>query len=169
MKIAVGCDHRGLTAKQLLLRHLREMGHRFVDFGCHDDQPVDFPDIAYPAALAVASRRCDSGILIDCNGMGMAMVANKVKGVRAASVHNEYTARCAREFLHCNVISIGVDFLSSTNFHEAVAAFLAAKAEPGRHARRTEKLAQIEESLAVSPGANLDNTLWGPRPYADAG
>jgi ribose 5-phosphate isomerase B len=147
-KIAVGCDHRGYPSKRELLPLLQTLGFRIEDFGCHNVSGVDYPDIAYPVAVAVASRQCELGILIDCNGIGMNMVANKVPGVRAATVHDEFTARCARENYHCNVIGIGADWIIGKDIRKIVEVFLLAAISEGRHARRVEKLRQIEEMQA---------------------
>jgi ribose 5-phosphate isomerase B len=148
MKVALGCDHRGFAAKQALLPLLRTLGHRVEDFGCHDESGVDYPDIAYPLALSVASREYDVGILINCNGIGMTMVANKVRGIRAATVCDEMTARCARENYHCNIIGLGADLVSGKDILKIVQVFLRATVANGRRARRIDKLRHIEELLA---------------------
>ena len=147
MKIALGCDHRGFSAKQELLPQFQTLGYRIEDFGCHSVSSIDYPDIAYPLAVAVASNECDLGILLGGSGMGMNMVANKLHGVRAAAVQDEFTARCARENYHCNIISIGVDLVGGKDVRKIIEAFLLATVAAGRHARRIEKLRQIEELL----------------------
>ena len=148
MRIAVGCDHRGYAAKRELLPLLENLGHRVQDFGCDGVSGVDYPDIAFPLAMAVASERCDLGILIDGNGMGMSMVANKVHGVRAAAVQDEFTARCAREQLHCNIIVVGADLIVGKDIRRIVEVFLLATFAGGRHAQRVQRIHQIEEMLA---------------------
>jgi ribose 5-phosphate isomerase B len=159
MKIALGCDHRGFAAKRELLSHLQTPGYRIEDFGCHDVLGVDYPDIAYPLAVAVASKQCDLGIMIDCNGMGMNIVANKVPGIRAATVYDEFTARCARENYHCNIIGIGADLVGGKDIHKIVEVFLLAPVAAGRHARRVEKLGQIEEMLGQAYAAKHNPPL----------
>jgi len=148
MAIALGCDHRGFAAKQELLPQLQMLGYRIEDFGCHSALGVDYPDIAYPLAVAVASQQCELGILIGCNGMGMNMVANKVPGVRAANVQDEFTARCARENYHCNIITIGADWMGGKDLCKIVEVFLLAAVATGSHARRIEKVKEIEEMVA---------------------
>lgn len=165
MKIAIGCDHRGFAAKRELLPLLKTMGYQTEDFGCDSVSGVDYPDIAYPLAMAVASHECDAGILIDCNGIGMTMVANKVQGVRAATAYDEFTARCARENYHCNIIGIGADLVGGQDVRKIVEAFLATTAANGRHARRIEKLRQIEELQADAHRVNHDP----PRIYSFEG
>jgi ribose 5-phosphate isomerase B len=159
MTIALGCDHRGFAAKQELLPKLQTLGHRIEDFGCHSLLTVDYPDIAYPLAVAVASHQCDIGILIDCNGMGMNMVANKVQGVRAATVYDEFTARCARENYHCNIIGIGADLVGGKDIYKTVEVFLLATGAAGRHVRRVQRLKEIEEMIAQAYPANQNPPL----------
>jgi ribose 5-phosphate isomerase B len=154
VKIALGCDHRGFAAKREPLPHLQTMGYRIEDFGCHSASGVDFPDIAYPLAVAVASNTCDLGILIGGSGMGMNMVANKVHGIRAATVQDEFMARCARENHHCNIIGIGADLVSHRDIRKIIEVFLLATVAGGRHARRIEKLRRIEEVTAQTYAAN---------------
>jgi ribose 5-phosphate isomerase B len=154
MKIALGCNHRGFTAKRELLPQLRSLGHRIEDFGCYSFSAIDCCEIAYPLAVAVASQECDLGILIDCTGMGMAMVANKVRGVRAAAVYDEFTTRCARENHHCNIIGIGSELVAGKDILKIVQVFLLATTAAGRHMRRVEKLRDIEEMVAHAYDTN---------------
>jgi ribose 5-phosphate isomerase B len=148
MRIALGCNHRGFSAKRELMPQLQALGHQIEDFGCYTFTAIDYCEIAYPVAVAVAAHRCDLGILIDCNGMGMSLVANKVRGVRAAAVCDDFTARCAREMHHCNVIGIGAELVAGKDILKIVEVFLQAHIAPGRHIRRVEKLRQIEETVA---------------------
>ena len=107
MKVAVACDHRGYEAKRKLLPLLRKLGHEAEDFGCDGTGSCDYPDFAFPAAKSVASGANAVGILLDGSGIGMSVVANKVRGIRAALAHDEVTARRAREHNHCNVLCLG--------------------------------------------------------------
>jgi len=147
MKIALGCDHRGYAVKRALLPQLQSSGYQIEDFGCHASSGVDYADIAYPLAMAVAARQCELGILIGCNGMGMNMVANKVSGVRAATVDDEFAARSAREKYHCNIICIGADIVGGNEIRKIVEVFLLATVSP-RHARQVSKMREIEEMVA---------------------
>ena len=144
MKLAVACDHRGFEAKRKLLPLLRKLGHEAEDFGCENATSCDYPDFAYPAARSVASGANEIGILLDGSGIGMSVVANKVRGIRAALVHDEVTARRAREHNHCNVLCLGTDLLSEDQVRNIVEIFLATAFEDGRHDRRLEKIAKIE-------------------------
>jgi ribose 5-phosphate isomerase B len=147
MKIALGCDHRGYAVKRALLLQLRSPGYQIKDFGCHTSSGVDYADIAYPLALAVAAGQCELGILIGCNGMGMNMVANKVPGVRAATADDEFAASSAREKYHCNIICIGADIVGGNEIRKIVEVFLLATVSP-RHARQVSKMREIEEMVA---------------------
>ena len=144
MKIAVACDHRGFEAKQHLLPQLQKWGHEVKDFGCNDAGGVDYPDYATPAAKAVGKGEFDVGILLDGSGIGMTIVANKIRGVRAAAVHDEVTSRRAREHHHCNVVCIGSDLLGQDQIRKIVEMFLNTPLGDGRHARRVEKLNQLD-------------------------
>src|SRR3954468_14080072 len=144
MKIAVASDHRAYEAKRRLLPVLKKLGHQVEDFGCEGTAAVDYPDFAAPAARAVAEERCDIGILMDGSGIGMSVTANKVIGVRAALVHDEVTARRAREHNHCNVLCLGTDLLGEEQIRQIVEIFLTTAFGEGRHLRRVQKLCKIE-------------------------
>lgn len=144
MKLAVACDHRGFEAKRRLLPLLKQMGHEVTDFGCDGTAACDYPDFAAPAARAVADAVAEAGILMDGSGIGMSVAANKVHGIRAALVHDELTARRAREHNHCNVLCLGTDLLSEDMIRQIVQIFLTTPFGDGRHIRRVEKVTQIE-------------------------
>ena len=153
MKLAVACDHRGYEAKRRLLPVLKKLGHEIEDFGCEGTAAVDYPDYACPAARAVASGRCEAGIFMDGSGIGMSVAANKVHGVRAALAHDEVTARRAREHNHCNVLCLGTDLLGEDQIRQIVEIFLSTGFTDGRHARRVQKLKQIEEEERTGGGS----------------
>src|SRR3954449_12191534 len=144
MKIAIACDHRGFEAKRRLLPTLKKLGHEVQDFGCEGNGSVDYPDYGLPVSREVAAGTYEVGILMDGSGIGMSIVANKVMGVRAALVHDEVTARRAREHNHCNVLCLGTDLLSEDQIRKIVEIFLNTPFGDGRHARRVEKLQQID-------------------------
>ena len=151
MKLAVACDHRGYEAKRRLLPLLKKLGHDLEDFGCDGTAAVDYPDHAAPAARAVADGRCDTAILMDGSGIGMSVAANKVRGVRAALVHDEVTARRSREHNHCNVLCLGTDLLSEAQITKIVEIFLDTAFADGRHTRRLDKIRQLEQSGTFTP------------------
>jgi ribose 5-phosphate isomerase B len=146
MRVAIACDHRGHQAKERLLPLLRNTGHEIQDFGCDGTASVDYPDFAAPAARAVSEGRFDVGILLDGSGIGMCVVANKIRGVRAALAHDDFTARRSREHNHCNVLCIGADLLSDDQIRTIVQIFLSTRFADGRHSQRVAKIAEIEGS-----------------------
>lgn len=150
MKVAIACDHRGFDAKRRVLPLLARLGHEVTDFGCDGSQSVDYPDIAAPAARAIAAGDCEVGVLLEGSGIGMTIVANKFNGIRAVHAHDEFSARRSREHHHCNVLCIGADLLSDDQIRTIIEIFLATPCETGRHKRRIEKIQQIEAGQAAS-------------------
>src|SRR4029079_16332054 len=124
---------------------LQKLGCEVVDYGCHDAGSIDYPDVGAPAAHAVAAGDCEVGVLLEGSGIGMAIVANKINGVRAVLEHDEFTARRSREHHHCNVVCIGADLLSEDQIGTIVEIFLATPVQTGRHQRRIEKIQKIEK------------------------
>jgi len=146
MKIAMAADHRGFETKRKISALLKQWGHEVVDFGCEGSvAATDYPDYALPAAKAVSEGKCDVGILLGGSGIGMSIAANKVHGVRAATVHDELTARISREANHCNVLCLGCDLLSDAEMRKIVQVFLTTGFGEGRHARRVAKLKDYEK------------------------
>jgi ribose 5-phosphate isomerase B len=154
MKIALGCDHRGYEGKRKLLPLLRKWGHEVRDLGCDSVASCDYPDYAAAVAHAVISGQCEVGILLDGSGIGMSIAANKVIGIRAALVHDEVTARLARESNHCNVLCIGTDLLGEDHLRKIVEIFLTTHFMDGRHVRRVNKIRQMEADAVESAHAN---------------
>jgi len=152
MKIAIASDHRGYEAKRKLIPMLKQKGHEVEDFGSDSAQSCDYPDFAVPAGQSVVAGRCQVGIMLDGSGIGMSIAANKVKGIRAALVHDEVTARRSREHNHCNVLCLGTDLLSETQINKIVEIFLETEFMDGRHTRRLDKIRQLEEEGRVTPG-----------------
>jgi ribose 5-phosphate isomerase B len=144
MKIAIACDHRGYEGKRKLIPHLKRQGHEVEDLGCDSTAAVDYPDYALLVARAVSKGTHEVGILLDGSGIGMSVAANKVRGVRAGLVHDEVTARRAREHNHCNVICLGTDLLSDEHIKQIIEIFLTTPWGEGRHLRRIEKLKEFE-------------------------
>jgi ribose 5-phosphate isomerase B len=144
MRIALGCDHRGLNLKQTIISIINEMGHSYDDFGCYDINPVDYPDIAQIVAEAVKEGKFSCGILICSTGIGMSIAANKVKGIRAALCHDPFTARRARQHNDASVLCLGEEVVGKDLAEEIVKVFLDTEFEGGRHTRRLEKITAIE-------------------------
>ena len=144
MRIAIGCDHRGLDLKGTIIRLIADNGHSYEDFGCYDATPVDYPDIAQKVAGVVAAGQFDHGILICSTGIGMSIAANKIKGIRAALCHDSFSARRAREHNGANVLCLGAEVVEQSLEGEIVRAYLAAEFQGGRHLQRLEKVRALE-------------------------
>src|SRR3954470_7848321 len=158
MKIAIASDHRGYDAKRKLIPMLKQKGHQVEDFGCESGSSCDYPDYAVPAGRSVALGKNDIGILLDGSGIGMSVAANKVKGVRAALVHDQATARRSREHNHCNVLCLGTDLLSEAQITKIVDIFLDTAFADGRHTRRLDKIRQLEQSGGFSAAPDIAST-----------
>ncbi len=140
MRIAVASDHAGFKYKNLLSKHLQDLGHEVKDFGTYSEEPVDYPDFIRPAAEAVARGECERGIMLGGSGNGEAMAANRVKGVRCAYCFNEETAKLGRMHNDANAISIGERIISPQMAVAIVNTWLETPFEGGRHVRRIQKL-----------------------------
>ncbi len=147
MKIAIACDHRGYTVKQKIIAQISDRGHEYIDFGTDAAKPCDYPDFGIPAAKAVALKQVDRGILIDGSGIGMSIIANKLPGVRAAICHDELTAEISRRHNNANILCFAADLLGDELIRRIIDAWLLTPFEEGRHARRVEKLLQLEKQL----------------------
>jgi ribose 5-phosphate isomerase B len=145
LKLAIACDHRGYEAKRRLMPVLKKLGHDVHDFGCDSSAAVDYPELAAPAARAVAAGLAEVAILMDGSGVGMSIAANKIDGIRAALIHDDVTARRSREHNHCNVLCLGCDLLSEEQIRNIAEVFLAASYLEGRHLRRVEMINQLEK------------------------
>ena len=145
MRIAIGCDHRGVDFKQSVIKVITDAGHSYEDFGCYTADPVDYPDIAKNVGEAVARGDFERGILICNNGIGMSMAANKVKGIRAALCYTAFNARRTRQHNDANVLCLGAgEEQVQEPVSEIVNAFLTAEFEGGRHQRRVDKMTAME-------------------------
>ncbi|MBI4588451.1 MAG: ribose 5-phosphate isomerase B [Candidatus Rokubacteria bacterium] len=142
--IALGADHAGWELKEALKAWLIENGHQILDFGTHSPEPVDYPDYALQVAEAVASGKAERGVLVCGTGIGMAMTANKVPGVRAALCSDPFTARVSREHNDANVLALGGRLTGSELGLDILRMWLGSPFSGGRHERRLGKLAQIE-------------------------
>ncbi|HLE70531.1 MAG TPA: ribose 5-phosphate isomerase B [Vicinamibacteria bacterium] len=145
VQLAIGSDHAGYEMKESLAAYLREIGASFFDCGTHSKDAVDYPDFAHQVALAVALGRAKRGIVVDGAGIGSAMVANKVPGVRAAACSDETQARNAREHNDANVLTLGSRLIPLENVRKVVAVFLTADFTEPRHRARVAKIDAIEK------------------------
>src|SRR6188474_812418 len=146
MKIAIGADHAGFALKQHLVATLTRLGYQVDDLGTHDSEPVDYPEICANVARAVVGHRADRGIVIGGSGQGEQMAANKVPGARAALCNDLYTARLSREHNDANVLAIGARIVANTLAEEIVAVWLTTGFAGGRHQRRIDQIAEIEQA-----------------------
>jgi len=143
MRIAVGCDHRGLNLKQFVIKLIAEAEHSYEDFGCYTADSVDYPDIAQKVGEAVAKGDFECGILICGTGIGMSIAANKVKRIRAALCHDVFSARRARQHNDANILCLRAQEEQGL-IPEIVEAFLTGEFEGGRHQRRVDKIRDME-------------------------
>lgn len=146
MKIAIGADHAGFLLKEKLRQRLTADGHEVVDFGPASAESCDYPDYAQPVARDVASGRSDRGILVCSTGIGMAIAANKVAGVRAAPAVSGDEVKMTREHNDANVLTIGSKYTDEETASGLVRLFLDTEFAGGRHARRVAKIAQLERT-----------------------
>jgi len=143
MRIAIGCDHRGLNLKQSVIKLIAEAEHSYEDFGCYTTDSVDYPDIAQKVGEAVARGDFECGILICGTGIGMSIAANKVKGIRAALCHDAFSARRARQHNDASILCLGAQEEQEL-IPEIVGAFFTYEFEGGRHQRRVDKIKDME-------------------------
>lgn len=152
MKIAIGSDHRGFNVKAKLVDLLKRLGHEVDDVGTNSVDAVDYPDFAKQVACKVSKHEADRGILICGSGIGMAIAANKVPGVRAAPCHDDLTAEMSRRHNDLNVLCLSADMLGEKLIDRMVEIWLATEFEAGRHARRVQKISEIESETSQACG-----------------
>jgi ribose 5-phosphate isomerase B len=145
-RVTIGSDHSGIALKRALVQHLRGRGMNVLDVGTDSAEPVDYPDIAGAVALSVARKEADAGIAIDGAGIGSAIAANKIRGVRAAMCLDETTARYSREHNGANVLSLGATLIPTTETAiRIVDVWLATPMREARYIRRLAKIRRLEE------------------------
>lgn len=144
MRLVISADHRGVAATRQLAERLRGMGHEVSVLGNLTGETCDYPESAALVGSSIAARKADLGILLCGSGIGMCIAANKVKGVRAALVHDELTAEMARSHNDANVLCMSADLLGQRLIEKIVDVFLATNFQGGRHERRVRKISAIE-------------------------
>ena len=144
MRIAIGSDHRGVPARLRLIALLERMGHEVIDCGSHGTDAVDYPDIAADVAGRVSHATVDRGILLCCTGVGMAIAANKVAGVRAATCQDEVTAEMSRRHNDLNVLCLSAEMIGPEVQDKMIRTWLETPFDGGRHARRVAKIMSLE-------------------------
>jgi ribose 5-phosphate isomerase B len=145
VRIAIGSDHAGFALKSDFVRVLTEQGHAVVDLGTDSEAPVDYPKYCAAVGREVATGGAERGIVLGGSGQGEQIVANKIHGVRAALCNDLYTARMSRAHNDANVLSIGARIVASELAEEILGVWLATPFEGGRHVRRIEQIAAIEQ------------------------
>ncbi len=146
MKIAIGCDHGALELKELVVSHLQKAGYTVEDFGTYTPDSCDYPDFAAAAAKAVASGRCDKGIVLCTTGIGVSIAANKIKGIRCALLSDVMSARMTREHNDTNVMAIGAGVVGKLLALQIVDTWLGTEfSGDARHQRRIDKVMALED------------------------
>ncbi len=147
MRVAVGCDHAGFPLKDLVIETVRQAGHEVLDLGTDSDAPVDYPDFAARVGRAIQRGEADRGVLLCGSGVGAAVAANKMRGVRAGLCHDTYTAHQAVEHDDVNVLALGARVIGPEVAREVVLTFLKARfSGEERHVRRLRKILDLERS-----------------------
>lgn len=153
MRIVIGSDHMGYLLKEDLVRYLKSLGHEPVDIGCENEtNPVDYPDIATKLAERIVEGEFQRGILICGTGIGMAIAANKVPGIRAATCHDVYSAQRARKSNDAQIITLGAQIVAPTLAHVLIDNWLASEYEGGRSIPKVEKLKEIDNKYRKAAG-----------------
>ncbi|MDR0914254.1 MAG: ribose 5-phosphate isomerase B [Oscillospiraceae bacterium] len=147
--IVLGCDHGGLKIKNAIIDYLKNSKIEYKDFGCYSADSVDYPHYAFAVANAVAKQEAQFGILCCSTGLGMAIAANKVDGVRAVTLADEFSAQKTREHNNANVLCLGGKIVDDAKAVKLASIFLNTQFEGGRHERRVDMISQIEEGKAV--------------------
>lgn len=152
MKVGVACDHAGFPLKDVVLRAVRDAGHEVVDLGTHSTDPVDYPDLAEKLGRAIQKGEAERGILLCGSGVGAAVAANKLRGIRAGVCHDSYSAHQCVEHDDVNILALGGRVIGPETASELVGIFLRAKfSGEERHLRRLRKVTEIERKEAGLP------------------
>ncbi|MDY5479216.1 MAG: ribose 5-phosphate isomerase B [Peptostreptococcus porci] len=146
MKIALACDHGGLNLKNAIKNHLEKKGYEVLDFGTDTTDSVDYPDFAYKAAKSVADKESECGILVCGTGIGIGIAANKVKGIRCATLGDTFSARMTKAHNDANMIALGERVTGIGLGLDIVDAYLNSSFEGGRHQSRVDKITEIESN-----------------------
>ena len=149
MKVAVASDHRGVQMRPRVIEIVRNLGHEPIDYGVDSPTPVDYPDVAFTVARAIVEGECDCGILLCGTGVGMAIAANKVPGIIAATCHDEITTELSRRHNDANILCLSAELLGERIVERIIEIFLTTEFEGGRHSRRLNKIRQYEQGRSL--------------------
>jgi len=144
MKVSLACDHGGYDLKEYIKTVLGKLGHECEDFGCYSAESCDYPDFGAAAARAVAEGKCEKGIVVCTTGIGISIAANKIKGIRCAHCADALQAELTRRHNDANMMAIGAGFTGKNMAERMVEVFLSTEFEGGRHARRVDKMMELE-------------------------
>ena len=147
MKIAIGSDHGGFELKGEMIEFLKDAGYEIKDFGTHSKEACDYPLIGFEVAKAVSEEKADQGVLVCKTGVGMAIIANKIHGIRAVACYDKEMARSSREHNDCNVIVLAANYTNSNQAKEMLKVWLKTEHAGERHARRVKQIKEIELKL----------------------
>lgn len=165
MRIAVGTDHRGFALRSKVIELLQRLGHEVEDMGTYTPDAVDYPDIAAQVAGKVARGEAERGILVCGTGLGMCIAANKFSGVRASPCHDDLTAELSRRHNDANVLCLSADLLGERLIDRMIEIWLSAPFDGGRHARRIQKIIDLEHRVEQESRQNVD----APNPESNPG
>ena len=155
MRIAIGTDHRGYAIRSRVIELVERLGHEVEDVGTFSSDAVDYPDVASLVSRKVSRREVDRGILVCGTGLGMCIAANKFHGVRAAPCHDDLTAGMSRRHNDTNVLCLSADLLGERLIDRMVELWLSTPFEGGRHARRVEKILELERQVENDGNRNV--------------
>ncbi len=147
--IALGNDHAGLELKEKIIEYLKELGLEYKDYGCYTGERVDYPVFGAAVANAVAGGECDKGIIFCGSGVGISIAANKVKGIRAVVCSEPYSAKLSRQHNNTNILSLGSRVVGQELAKMIVSEWLNAKFEGGRHQKRIDMIASLEQGKNI--------------------
>jgi len=150
VRVAIGSDHAGFRMKETLATHLKELGHEPLDLGTDSEEPADYPPICAAVGRAVRDGVADRGVVLGASGQGEQIAANKVRGVRAALCHDQYTARMSRRHNDANVLSMGARIVATELAREILDVWLDTSFEGGRHDRRVRQIEDIEREEGMA-------------------
>jgi len=152
MSIAIGCDHNALELKNIIIQLLREKGIEFEDYGTMTKDSVDYPDIAEEVAGSIVQGKHDRGILICGTGLGMAIAANKVRGIRAATCHDIYSAERSRKSNNAQILTMGALIIGPELAKKLIEVWLVSEFQGGRSERKVKKIMEIEKKEFLLKG-----------------
>lgn len=149
MLIAFGCDHTALTLKKELLNYVHKMGYEVIDCGCTSDERVDYPVYGEKVAKLVSQKKCDRGVVLCGTGIGISIVANKIKGIRAVACSEPYSARLSRLHNNTNILAMGARVVGNELAKMIVEIWLSTEYEGGRHQKRLDMISNIENKNKI--------------------